>query len=145
MTSPNSRLMSRPGYVGLAIVVIGLVIAFVIVPWQTRTLTMVVLQPSTLPMAYGIGIALCGLGIVLRPVSDPGEAVLVPLLMVLAYVLIVYFGMRILGYAVMAPAITLALMLYMKERRPFWLIFGGVVVPVLIWFIFAQLLGRALP
>ena len=135
----------RPRIVGAALVVLGLVIALFIVPAQTLQLGRAVMQPAALPTACGLAIALCGLAILLRPMPDSASAMLVPITGAVTLALISYFGMRGLGFAIMAPALVLLMMLYMGERRWLWLGVGALLVPLAIWFCFVLLLGRQLP
>jgi len=139
----NELLRSR--IVGAAITGIGLVITFLVVPNQTEDVSRAVIQPATLPMIYGIGIALCGLTIVARPTPDSGERALFPFLRILFFTVATCFVMEYLGYLVLAPALVLSLMLYMGERRPVWLLIGVLAIPLAGWVGFGMLLGRQLP
>jgi len=49
------------------------------------------------------------------------------------------------GFVYVGPALALAIMLMIGERRPIWLVAGFVAMPALIWFLVVQVLGRALP
>lgn len=142
---PNAKELLRPRMVGAATIAVGLVIAFLVVPSQTREASRAVLQPAALPMMCGLGIALCGLVLVFRPTPDSGEAVLSPFLRILFFAVAVYFVTRFLGYMFLAPTMVLSLMLTMGERRLIWLIIGVVGVPAACWVSFAVLLGRQLP
>ncbi|MCC5986679.1 MAG: tripartite tricarboxylate transporter TctB family protein [Pararhodobacter sp.] len=124
---------------------LGLVIALIIVPAQTLQLGRAVMQPAALPMACGLAMVLCGLAIVLKPMPDSGSAMLVPVTGAVTLALISYFGMRGLGFVIMAPALVLLMMLYMGERRWLWLGVGTLLVPLGIWLCFVVLLGRQLP
>lgn len=138
-------MLDRSRLVGCAVVAAGLAVALLIVPYQTYEVSGAPLQPATIPMLCGFAIAACGLLVAWRTQPDGGEAVLRPLFGILTLISATYLGTRYLGYGIMAPALMLALMLHMGERRPVWLVIGGAVVPAAIWLLFGVLLERPLP
>ena len=52
--------------------------------------------------------------------------------------------MSVFGFMLISPILALVLMCIGGERRPAWLAVGALVMPALIWFCVAFLLGRVL-
>jgi putative tricarboxylic transport membrane protein len=53
--------------------------------------------------------------------------------------------MQRFGFFYIAPVLALAVMLFIGERRPWWLLTGVIAAPALIWLIVEKLLERPLP
>lgn len=127
---------------GAAVLMIWLVI-----PAQTRTVSYGSTTPALFPT---LGAMLCGLGglwLVLGrgvgPSRSAGSVVAAGGIGLLA--LIALIALFKIGFLTVAPVIVLTLMLLAGQRRPLWLILGGLVAPFVIWAVFALLLERNLP
>jgi len=120
-------------------------IAFVI-PDQTETGFYSVIQPGTMP---AVAAALIGIGAFLalfEPTARDGpdyprlaRASLFVALLLGAAALV-----EVIGFKWTAPILALAVMLTAHERRWAWIVTGALIVPLIIWLVFDQLLGRPL-
>lgn len=141
----NDRTVNRLS--GLAMALLGIMLIVAIIPDQTERVDGGWIQPQTLPNT--VAWLLVGLGLVHTAWPsgnidlDPGALARVGFYIALAG-LAVYL-MQWLGFLVVMPALTLLIMVFIGERRPFWLLAGGGVIPLAVWGIVTQLLGRSLP
>lgn len=132
---------------GLMAVSIGLILCTFVIPAQTESVNYGATAPALFPM-LGAGVMVAaGLWHWALP---RGEVYFrLPYFMAsvgLALLAAAGFGLiLIFGYVVVAPAFILALMLTKGERRPIWLCFGGIAIPLFIWFLFVHVLERPLP
>ncbi|HSH40756.1 MAG TPA: tripartite tricarboxylate transporter TctB family protein [Arenicellales bacterium] len=132
---------------GLFFAGFGLLLILVVIPQQTEVIDYGWMRPRTLPVAMAIIITVAGAALALRPrgATDfewggAGRAALYLGLIAAAVWLIGRYG-----FEVVAPALALAVMLLIGERRPLWLALGAVVVPLAIWVAVVMLLERPLP
>lgn len=132
---------------GLVVIGFALLLYLVIIPWQVETVDYGWLKPRTLPRIVAVGLGLCGIALVLRPVGDAsparlywGRAGLFAAVLIAGLV-----AMRSVGFVYAAPPLALALMWLAHERRWHWLALGAVGMPALIWLVVAVLLERPLP
>ena len=139
------RLLSRCS--GLFFVTFGLLLYFVVIPYDTETVDYGWVRPQTVPNAMAWIITIAGVVQVIQPtgaisadIARIGRAVLHLLIVAGGILAISQFGFRLVS-----PFLALAIMLAVGERRPVWLALGAIGIPVLIWFVVAVLLGRPLP
>lgn len=129
-----------------SIVVFGLVFLFLVLPSQVEDVDFGRIVPSTVPTIALV--VLTGVAAIQLFASKFSftmnayvciRAALFVGLMVLATGLIGRFG-----FEYIAPLFSLSVMLLIGERRWYWLIFGGFIVPVGVWLIVERLLDRVL-
>lgn len=132
---------------GLFVALLGLVLLFAVIPWQTEVIETGWMRPQTLPNATAAVITVSGLMLALRPRGAvdfewraTGRAALYLALVAAGVWLISRFG-----FELVAPLLALTLMLVIGERRPFWLLLGGAGIPFAIWLAVPVLLDRPLP
>ena len=132
---------------GLVVAGAGAVLLFWIIPIQTETVDSGWLRPATLPNITSIVIIITGLIHFIFPTGkeefDWGLFLRVCMFFVIS--LLALYLMKLLGFLVGAPALVLAVMLLIGERRWLWLISGVVLIPAVIWVAVALLLDRPLP
>jgi putative tricarboxylic transport membrane protein len=132
---------------GTFFLLLGLAMLLFVNPVYIETVDGGNLEPSTLPNAISIVIAVCGGLLVLRPTSSQVHE-RYTMLVAGFYVLLLVAGLYAMswfGFEYVAPVLALAIMWFIGERRPLWLAFGTIGMPALIWFLVTQALGRALP
>lgn len=132
---------------GLFFACFGLLLLFVVIPWQTEVIAYGWMRPQSLPNVAAIVIAAAGAFLACRPRGavdfewrNAGGAALYLGLVATGVYLIALFG-----FEVVAPLIAMAVMLLAGERRPAWLALGAVGIPFLIWLAVTVLLDRPLP
>lgn len=125
----------------------GLAMYLYVIPVYVETAEGGSLSPNTLPNIISLVIAVSGGFLVIKPTKqqlrDPRKMAITGL-----YVLLLVAGiyaMSWFGFVYVAPVLALAIMWFIGERRPLWLISGVVIMPAAIWFTVTQLLGRGLP
>lgn len=135
---------------GLAVAGLGAALLLLVIPAEVEAVDYGWVRPETLPSVAAAALVLLGLLQAVGPGSSGGAARL-PLaattraLLYLGYTAATVWAMGRLGFAWVAPAMVLVLMLWIGERRPLWLGLGAVVVPAAVWGVVAGLLGRPLP
>ena len=129
-----------------AIVIFALLFLFWIIPQQVETVDFGRILPSTVPtIALTILAVAAAVQLFTSKVSIVVDvlvcvrAVLFVGLMVLAIWLMEKFG-----FEYIAPILALSVMLLIGERRWYWLLVGGCVVPIGVWLIVERLLDRTL-
>jgi len=128
------------------IIVFGLVFLFWIIPAQIETVDYGRIIPSTVPTIAMWAIVIVAL---VQLFTDTSKTTLNTLVCVRAagfvFVLIgSVFLMDRFGFEYFAPLLALVIMVAIGERRWYWLVFGGVVLPLGIWFLVENVLDRAL-
>ncbi|MCP5368297.1 MAG: hypothetical protein H6906_12370, partial [Hyphomicrobiales bacterium] len=78
-------------------------------------------------------------------VGDGGIGAVARAALYLAVAALGVWAMGRIGFVWVAPALVLALMLLVGERRPHWMAVAAIVVPGVIWLVVEVLLGRTLP
>lgn len=147
MSSEPEQAMTTDRILGLVVVVFAVLLYFVIVPWQVETVEYGWLKPRTLPRIVAVILGGCGVALMLRPSGDASPGLLHwDRAALFAGVLIgALCGMSLFGFVYGAPVMALALMWLAHERRWYWLLFGVVGMPLVIWIVVAVLLERPLP
>ncbi len=133
--------------VGAVVAAAGIATALWLIPAQTEPTPTAALPARAMPTLAAIGIAVCGLVQAFRPIagSAPVRDTAGKTMLAVVICAITWIGLAYVGFAVTAPVLVLGLMLMMGERRPLWLVIGGVALPALIWTIFEIVLRRPLP
>ncbi|MGB7302132.1 MAG: tripartite tricarboxylate transporter TctB family protein [Burkholderiaceae bacterium] len=137
--------------VGLFFCALALLLVFVIVPSQTEVVDSGWMRPQTVPILMATIIGLCGLALVVMPgnaLTPPAATDWPAFGRAGAYLLGLLASLWLIGrvgFAWASPAIALAIMLSMGERRTLWLFLGAAAMPMLIWLAIVGLLDRPLP
>lgn len=139
--------VSLDRYSGLFFAALGLLLFFVIVPYDTEVVDYGWVRPQTVPNAMAWLLTATGVLLAFRPNGD------VPFdlrrsLRAGLFLAILGAGLFLIGrfgFVAVAPGLALLIMILIGERRPFWLILGTVGLPALIWFTVTILLQRPLP
>jgi len=125
----------------------GLLLYFVIIPYDTEVVDYGWVRPQTVPNAMAWLLVAAGGLLALRPTGDTdfqwrraGRAGLFLLLVAVGVALIDRFG-----FLAVSPALALAVMALMGEKRLLWLVCGTVATPAFIWLAVSVLLQRPLP
>lgn len=138
--------MSLDRLSAMALLVFALAMILAVIPANTETVDYG-LAPSWLPIACSVVIALAAALHLALPTGGVeigrGEAARTAGFLAIAVAGVV--AMQHLGFLAGACGMALAAMLAGGERRPLWLIAGGGVVPVAVWALVEQALGRPLP
>jgi putative tricarboxylic transport membrane protein len=138
--------MSADRIVTGLIVLIGLSFIFLIVPTQVEEVEYGRIVPSTVPM-----IALWALVIVAaiqffteKSTLGVDPVVCIRAVGVITLLVVAVYLMERFGFEYFAPILALAIMLAIGERRWYWLLFGGVVLPLSVWLLVERVLDRTL-
>ncbi|GGA27410.1 tripartite tricarboxylate transporter TctB family protein [Neptunicoccus cionae] len=139
--------MSADRISGIFFLLLGLAMYFVVNPAYIETVEGGSLNPKTVPNIISVIIALCGGLLVVKPTHhEVGDLRNIARTGFYSLLLIAgLYAMSRFGFEYVAPVLAFAIMWFIGERRPFWLAFGAVGMPALIWFLVTQALGRALP
>ncbi len=132
---------------GVFFLLFGLGMYFVVNPNYIEAVSGGNIAPKSLPNIVSIVIAVCGAILAIKPTTYQMRN---PVLMAKAglYAVLLALGiyaMSLVGFEYVAPVLAFAIMWLIGERRPFWLVFGTIGMPLLIWFLVTQALERALP
>lgn len=136
--------MTRDRLSGLLIAGFGALL-LVVIPAEVEVVDYGWVRPETLPTAAAAALVLLGLLQAAAGGSQPEFRGLGRALLYLGYAAAAAWAMGRLGFAWVAPAMVLALMLWLGERRPLWLGLGAAAVPAAVWGVVAGLLDRSLP
>lgn len=134
-------------WVGAAVAALSVLFMLWVIPNHSSASATGWMRPRTLPTICASVLVLAGLGLLLRPVG----AVDLPLRRwlragaILAAILLGLLGFAQVGFLATAPLLLVALMLLAGERRPLWIIGGGVLIPGFVWVTVTILLSRPLP
>ena len=132
---------------GAFFLLFSLALYFLIIPHQVESPDGGNLAPQTVPNYIAMVIGLCGAALIVKPTSFKIQNTR-SFMLAGAYAGILALGiyaMSLFGFEIVAPVLSLAIMLMIGERRPLWLIAGTVLMPLIIWFLVTYPLGRALP
>lgn len=139
--------VSLDRYSGLFFAILGLLLFFVIIPYDTEVVDYGWVRPQTVPNSMAWLLVITGVSLVIRPGEDaPFD--LHRSLRAGLFLAILGGGLFLIdrfGFVAVAPGLALLIMVLIGERRPLWLILGTVGLPLLIWFTVAILLQRPLP
>lgn len=132
---------------GAFFLLFGLAMYFLVIPGHIETVEGGNIAPRTMPAIISLILAAGGAMLVLKPTQqqlrDPRQIALTA--MYVALLAAGIYAMSWFGFEIVAPVLALVLMWLIGERRPMWLVGGGVIMPAIIWFIVTYALGRALP
>ena len=125
----------------------GLAMYFAIIPTYVETAEGGNIAPETLPNIVSLVICACGAWLVLKPTAHQTQNSMLffgtgTYIAVLACAI---YAMSWFGFTFIAPVLALIIMMMIGERRAFWLTFGAVGIPSLIWVFVTQILDRSLP
>lgn len=132
---------------GAFFLLFGLAMVFLVIPNYVEDAQGGNLSPKTMPNVVAWVIAVCGGLLVIRPTTHTAPDMRF-FARAAAYVAVLgaaIYAMSWFGFVYVAPVLALVIMLMIGERRPFWLGFGVVLMPAVIWFLVTQLLERGLP
>lgn len=132
---------------GLAVLLLGLLLYFVVIPTYVASVSSGWVLPATIPNAVAVVLIVCGGLLMLKPTSHRSQGKRELAFAGLYYALFAagLVLMSYTGFVYAAPLLALAIMLLTGERRPVWLGLGTIVMPAMIWFLVAHVLQRALP
>jgi len=129
------------------LVFLGLAFLFVILPQQVESVDYGRVIPSTVPKIALWVIVIAGVVQFITSkqrieihFTNGARAIAVIAMFVIAVWLIEKYGF---GY--FAPVFALSVMVFMGERRWYWLSFAGVAMPLGIWLLVENVLNRVLP
>lgn len=132
---------------GAFFLLFGLAMYFFVIPNYVETVDGGNIAPRTMPNIISLIIAVCGAVLVLKPtpmqLRDSRHMALTAVYVALLAAGV--YAMSLFGFEYVAPVLAFALMWLIGERRPWWLVGGVVIVPLIIWFVVTFALGRALP
>lgn len=128
------------------IVLLGLFAIFWVVPTQIETVDYGRIVPSTVPtIALWALVAVAALQFFKDKASSSVDVVVcIRAAGIVALIVTAVFLMERFGFEYVAPFLALAIMLAIGERRWYWLLFGGVVIPLGIWLLVERVLDRTL-
>ena len=132
---------------GIFFLLFGLAMFFLVIPNYVETVEGSNLAPKTLPNAISLTIAICGALLAFKP-TDHSTQSLHAFAVTGGYAALLavsIYAMSWFGFEYVAPVLALVMMWMIGERRPLWLAFGTVGMPLIIWFLVTYALGRALP
>jgi putative tricarboxylic transport membrane protein len=132
---------------GFAVFIVGIVIYFWIIPYQTETMDSGWLKPTTLPRITAVIMIISGVIHFISPTGKADFDVRFSLRVGLFFVTsaIGLYLMGKFGFEFIAPTLILVIMILIGERRPVWLISGIVLLPLAIWCCVHLLLNKPLP
>jgi hypothetical protein len=128
------------------IALFGLLLIYLVIPAQVEMVESDSLTPRTFPLIIAwllVGVGAIQALIANRPqrysVSGLGRV----LLLVGFFVATIYLA-SLSRFIYISPLFALVLMVFMREKRPLWLLLGSLVTPLTIWLCVEVLLGREL-
>lgn len=149
LPSPIARIlkMTLNRMSGLVVAIMGFVLLLWIIPHQTEIADFGWLKPATLPKVTSIVIIIAGLIQFILPTGEAEFDVKLSLRVGLFFVISVIglYLMSLIGFIIATPILLLIIMVMIKERRPFWLAAGILILPASIWFCVDFLLNKPLP
>jgi len=139
--------MNADRFSGAFFLVLGLAMYFYVIPNYVEHVDEGNIAPATMPNIISLILAFCGAVLVLKPTDfqmrDP--ALMAKTGLYVAVLVAGIWAMSKFGFEYVAPVLALAIMWFIGERRPLWLVLGVIVMPAIIWFLVTQTLGRGLP
>lgn len=132
---------------GAFFLLLGLAMYFYVIPNYVEVVDEGNIAPATMPNIISVILAVSGAVLMLKPTDFQVRS---PNLMAKTglYVALLaggIYAMSVFGFEYVAPILALAIMWLIGERRPHWLALGVIGMPVIIWFLVTQALGRSLP
>lgn len=132
---------------GLLFIAFGALLYFIIIPSQVEVVDSGWVLPESVPNFVAISLAVLGICLIWKPTPVPiGEWKSHP--RALLFFSLICGGVALMGwfgFTVIAPILALAIMWFMGERRPLWLLIGVVALPFTIWLLVVPILDRVLP
>ncbi|UTV98453.1 tripartite tricarboxylate transporter TctB family protein [Marinomonas rhizomae] len=138
--------MSLERIVTGGILVFGLTFLFQVMPQQVETVSYGRIVPATLPtilLWIIVGASSIQLITLKDNVGFNGRVVLRTVVL-LALMVATAWLMKLFAFEYVAPIFALLIMLFIGERRWYWLLLGGILIPLGVWLLVEQVLGRAL-
>ncbi|MDG2034063.1 MAG: tripartite tricarboxylate transporter TctB family protein [Rhodospirillales bacterium] len=132
---------------GLVVASLGLVLLFVVFPFEIEGMDDGSINPDTVPNAIAAFLVVCGVLLAIKR-GEQTKRDVQELMLVLLYLAIIAAGLFAIshfGFLIVSPFLALAIMLIFGERRPIWLALGCLGMPALIWFLVIHVLERSLP
>jgi len=125
----------------------GIALYFYIIPTFVEPADDGNIAPNTMPNLVAIVMGLCGLLLTIKPTDHqiPDHKFMLRAALFAVCIGLSIYAMSWFGFIYVAPVFALVLMLMIGERRPFWLLFGVIGMPAVIWFLVTQVLDRTLP
>lgn len=138
--------MSLERIVTGAILVFSMTFLFLVMPQQVETVSYGRIIPATLPtiLLWIIAIAAAVQLMTLKDDVGLNGRVVFRAALVLTLMAGSAWLMDLFAFEYIAPTLALLLMLFIGEKRWYWLLLGGIVVPLGIWLLVEQVLNRAL-
>ena len=128
------------------ILVFGLTFLFLVLPQQVETVSFGRIVPATLPTAL-LWIIAAAAAVQLITLKDGASFESVTVFRAIGYwalMIAAVWSMGWLAFEYVAPVLALALMLFIGERRWYWLLLGGIAIPLGVWLLVERVLDRAL-
>ena len=138
--------MSLERIVTGAILVFSMTFLFLVMPQQVETVSYGRIIPATLPtiLLWIIAIAAAVQLMTLKDNVGLNGRVVFRAALVLTLMAGSAWLMDLFAFEYIAPILALLLMLFIGEKRWYWLLLGGVAIPLGIWLLVEQVLNRAL-
>ena len=138
--------MSLERIVTGAILVFSMTFLFLVMPQQVETVSYGRIIPATLPtiLLWIIAIAAAVQLMTLKDDVGLNGRVVFRAALVLTLMAGSAWLMDLFAFEYIAPILALLLMLFIGEKRWYWLLLGGVAIPLGIWLLVEQVLNRAL-
>jgi putative tricarboxylic transport membrane protein len=130
---------------GLAIV--ALVTLFIILPAQVETVDFGRIHPETIPKYTLWIIFVCAI-LQLFISSDRIKIDWVACFRILVFIggfIVAIWALNFWAFEYIVPGFALSLMLFMGERRWYWLVVGAGIIPLGVWYLAENVLTRPLP
>ncbi|EPX81243.1 tripartite tricarboxylate transporter TctB family protein [Litoreibacter arenae] len=129
------------------LVFLGLGFLFIALPQQVESVGYGRIVPATVPTIALWVIIIAGI-VQFFTSKECIELHLADSFRVIAFVAILVVAVWLIekfGFEYFAPVFALSIMLFMGERRWYWLLFAAFVMPLGIWFLVENVLNRVLP
>ena len=139
--------MSIDKVVTFLILIFGLLLLFVIIPQQIEAVDYGYIFPKTVPQIAAYIFILCAVIQLFADKSNTRLNVLVVArtFIFLGFIVVGVYLMPQFGFEFVAPVIAFLVMMLIRERRWYWYLTGCLVIPIGVWLLVEQILGRTLP
>lgn len=129
------------------LVLLGLILLFLILPQQVESVDYGRVFPSTVPSVALWVIIVAGV-VQFFTSTERIEIHVTNSLRAIAFIAMFIASVWLMekfGFEYFAPVFALVIMLFMGERRWYWLLFAAIAMPLSIWFLVENVLNRVLP
>lgn len=129
------------------LVLLGLGLLFIALPQQVESVDYGRIVPATVPTIALWVIIIAGI-VQFFTSKECFELHLADSLRTIAFVVILVVAVWLIekfGFEYFAPVFALSIMLFMGERRWYWISFAAFVMPLSIWLLVENVLNRVLP